>query len=94
MKKMILNPDKEERRRVAMAVKENDGYCPCLLERNEDTKCPCKAKREQGICICGLYVEVEEDHKEAEDYEYVVYGRKNCAMQDLQTEIATKRNQV
>ena len=53
---MILNPDLVKRREVAIAVKENGGYCPCMLERSVDTKCPCKDKRELEVCICGLYV--------------------------------------
>ena len=75
---MKLNPDKEKRREVAQAVVANDGYCPCLIVRNEDTKCPCKAMREEGRCICGLYVNVEEDKKEIDKADYVVIGNKNC----------------
>ena len=39
-------------------VKENGGYCPCAVEKNEDTKCMCKEFREQesGSCHCGLFV--------------------------------------
>ena len=44
-------------------VEENDGYCPCLVMRNEDTKCMCKDFREQkhpGICHCGRFEKVDE----------------------------------
>ena len=40
-------------------VKQNGGYCPCAIEKNEDTKCMCKDFREQethGLCHCGLYI--------------------------------------
>lgn len=43
-------------------VEENDGYCPCLVLRNEDTKCMCKDFREQkhpGVCHCGRFEKVE-----------------------------------
>lgn len=43
---------------VAAAVKANDGYCVCAVEKTPDTKCMCKEFREQtiaGICHCGLY---------------------------------------
>ena len=48
---------------IKKKLKENGGYCPCRLTKNEDTKCPCKEFREQtetGECHCGLY------YKEAE----------------------------
>ena len=40
-------------------VVANNGYCPCAVLRNPDTKCMCKDFREQatpGLCHCGLYV--------------------------------------
>lgn len=54
MIKIEKMPNSEE---IAEAVKANEGYCPCMRIKNEDTKCMCKAFREQeeGICHCGLY---------------------------------------
>ena len=45
---------------VADLVKQNDGYCPCMIERTPDTKCMCKDFREQaeGLCHCGRYRKV------------------------------------
>lgn len=39
-------------------LKAKNGYCPCMLEENEDTKCMCKQFREmeEGTCHCGLYI--------------------------------------
>ncbi len=53
---MKLNPDKEYTNRIKQAIKQKDGYCCCMILRNEDTKCPCKPMRENQECICGLYV--------------------------------------
>lgn len=55
MKIIEINPE------VRAAVEANDGYCPCLIEQNEDTKCPCKEFREQssGRCGCGRFEKVE-----------------------------------
>ena len=42
-------------------VKANDGYCPCAIEHNPDTKCICKGFWEQdkpGECHCGRFVKV------------------------------------
>ena len=54
-------PDSED---IAKAVKENDGYCPCMRTKSPETKCMCKAFREQeqGVCHCGLYRKVIVDN--------------------------------
>ena len=39
-------------------VKENGGYCPCMLSKTPDTKCPCREfkEAEKGtVCHCGRY---------------------------------------
>lgn len=44
---------------IRQAIKDNEGYCPCEIHKIPDTKCMCKAFREQttpGPCHCGLYV--------------------------------------
>lgn len=51
--------------RIRKAVRENGGYCPCMIDKTPDTKCMCKDFREQqtpGPCHCGRFekVEVEE----------------------------------
>lgn len=53
-----LTSDEEQRQTIQQALKDNDGYCPCKLQKTPDTKCMCKEFREQesGECHCGLYV--------------------------------------
>lgn len=54
----ILNDDFFLVKDIRERLKENGGYCPCKLIKNEDTKCMCKEFREQnepGFCHCGLY---------------------------------------
>lgn len=60
------NPDKDYAKKVREKLKDNGGYCPCRINKNEDTKCMCKEfrdqieKGEEGMCHCGLYIsEVE-----------------------------------
>lgn len=74
MKTLIIkpNPDSEKFVEMSKAVKDNNGYCPCLVDRNEDTKCLCKAfreKEEPGACLCGRFLkeemEIEEEVAEA-----------------------------
>jgi len=48
---------------VRNALKESGGYCPCKLEKTEDTKCICKEFRESPAgttCHCGLYIKTKE----------------------------------
>ena len=47
---------------VKALVRANDGYCPCLIEKTPDTKCPCKDFREMevGVCHCGRFEKYEE----------------------------------
>lgn len=62
-----LNPDKEFVRNFKEKLKENQGFCPCRIIKNADTKCMCKEFRQQvssnaeGWCHCGLYYNKKED---------------------------------
>lgn len=61
MLKIILSPDKKLVAEIEAELNENGGYCPCVLEKSPDTKCICKAFREQdhpGECHCGRFVKV------------------------------------
>lgn len=60
--KIIKNPDASVYEEMTEAVKENGGYCPCAIVKNEDTRCPCRDFREQeteGECHCGRFVKTE-----------------------------------
>ena len=57
-----LNPDKNIVKTVKDGLKAKDGYCPCRVGKDPDTKCMCKEFREQiadpdfeGYCHCMLY---------------------------------------
>lgn len=61
---IILNKDKEHVARIAKKLEESDGFCPCRIDRSEDTRCVCKEFRDNvkdgvaGPCHCGLYIAV------------------------------------
>jgi len=60
--KIVANYDLRAVAEAVAALKANDGYCPCALERNEDTKCMCKEFREsqeEGVCHCGRYRKIK-----------------------------------
>lgn len=61
--KIKKNPYEEEYNEITEAVEVNEGYCPCLLEKNEDTKCMCKDFRDSqntDFCHCGRFYKVKE----------------------------------
>lgn len=54
----------ENAKNVEKQLKANGGYCPCVLVKNDDTKCMCKSFREglqceEGLCHCGLFLRVK-----------------------------------
>lgn len=59
--KLIIkkNPDEQEYIKITQAVKDNDGYCPCMIFKDENTKCICTEFRDQdftGFCHCKRFV--------------------------------------
>ncbi len=60
MARVTISKDKELVERITQAIKDNGGYCPCSIVKNEDTKCMCKEFREmeEGTCHCGLYKKI------------------------------------
>lgn len=60
--KIIPNPNKEEYEEITQMVIDNDGFCPCMIDKNNDTKCICKVFKEQtteGMCHCGRFKKVK-----------------------------------
>ena len=39
-------------------ISSHNGYCPCTVGKDEDSKCMCKEFRDMadGICRCGLFI--------------------------------------
>lgn len=57
-----VSEDKELVSEIRAQLKENGGYCPCVIVHSEDTKCMCKEFREmpEGTCHCGLYIKTKD----------------------------------
>ena len=60
--KVRLNSDKKIVDMIKEGFKKTGGYCPCKIEKSDDTKCMCKEFKEQikdpkfeGYCHCRLY---------------------------------------
>ena len=69
--KIVLNENAEVVKTVKAGLKAKGGYCPCRMERTEDTKCICKEFREQiadpnfeGYCHCLLYYKHKTEEKQ------------------------------
>jgi len=53
----FVNPDDDFVKGLKKRTKQNNGYCTSKRDKTPDTKCPCKAFRENGECDCGLYIQ-------------------------------------
>ncbi len=60
--KIYFNPDKKIVAAIREGLKRKDGYCPCRIQKTDDTLCMCKEFRDQiadpdfeGFCHCRLY---------------------------------------
>lgn len=56
--KITILKDKDKAAAIRQSIKDNGGYCPCVIEKTPDTKCMCKNfvdQNTEGWCHCGLY---------------------------------------
>jgi len=60
--KVRFNDNEEIVRTIKEGLQQTGGYCPCRMERTEETKCICSEFRGQmadpdfeGYCHCMLY---------------------------------------
>lgn len=58
MSKLVLNDDLDHVRRITELINKNDGYCPCQIEKTDNTKCPC-IDFYNGYCHCKLFISKE-----------------------------------
>ena len=58
---IIKNPNEEEYKSITEAVVINGHYCPCSLEKTNDSKCMCKEFRDSkntDFCHCGRFYKI------------------------------------
>lgn len=53
MNRAVRNPDTHFAENLKKRIRQNNGYCPCKLEKKPDNKCPCRDFREGHGCDCG-----------------------------------------
>ena len=69
--RITVTPDEEYAAEIKRKLKDNGGYCPCSLVKNEDTRCMCKGFREmdEGVCHCGLFLKTKIEEELNHDQE-------------------------
>ena len=62
--KIVQNTDIKLVETIKESLENNDGYCPCRVEKTSDTKCMCKEFKDSFLnnieteCHCGLYYSI------------------------------------
>ena len=64
MKKFRINPNIEYVNMIVEGLEKKEGHCPCRVNVDETTLCPCDEFIKTGICKCKLFIPVVEDRKE------------------------------
>lgn len=60
MKGYILNPDKGYVEKIINGIYKKQGHCPCRVNVDDTTLCPCDEFVKEGICRCKLYIPKED----------------------------------
>lgn len=58
MKGFIFNPDKEYVSKIIDGIYRKNGHCPCRVQVDDTTICPCDDFVQNGVCKCNLFVAV------------------------------------
>ena len=56
--KIRLNPDEKVVAMIKKGLEEKNGHCPCRVNIDDTTLCPCDEFIEKGICRCKLYIQI------------------------------------
>lgn len=59
MKGYKLNEDKEYVLKIINGIKRKNGYCPCRINVDDTTLCPCNEFIQKGICKCNLFIPID-----------------------------------
>lgn len=67
MKKFRINPDIDYVNIIIQGLEKKDGHCPCRVNVDETTLCPCDEFISSGICKCKLFIPTDETVKEKDE---------------------------
>ncbi|MDD3340848.1 MAG: ferredoxin thioredoxin reductase catalytic beta chain [Bacilli bacterium] len=60
MKQYRMNPDRKYVDIIINGIMKKEGHCPCRVNVDETTLCPCDEFIATGICKCKLFIPLEE----------------------------------
>ncbi len=60
MKGYKLNEDQEHVTKIMNGIHKKQGHCPCRLNKDETTLCPCDDFVNNEVCKCNLFVKIED----------------------------------
>lgn len=61
MKGFRLNQDKKYVSIIMEGLQKKDGHCPCRVNVDDSTLCPCDEFIKDKICKCKLYVPIDDE---------------------------------
>ena len=59
MKGYWLNPDADYVAGIIKGIYKREGHCPCRVNIDDTTLCPCDEFVTEGICKCELFIPVK-----------------------------------
>jgi len=60
MKGYRLNPDADYVAGIIKGIYKREGHCPCRVNVDDTTLCPCDEFVRDGICACNLFIPQED----------------------------------
>ena len=67
MKGFKLNPNKKYVNIIMEGLQKKDGHCPCRLNIDDSTLCPCDDFIKNKNCKCKLYIPIEPKNLDKEE---------------------------
>ncbi len=59
MKGFKLSDNLDHVMKIMTGINKKDGHCPCRINKDETTLCPCNEFIEDGKCVCKLFIKIE-----------------------------------
>ena len=59
MKNYRINPNKKLVDTIIEGLHRKNGHCPCRINTDDTTLCPCDEFIKTGICKCKLFIPLE-----------------------------------